>query len=94
MTTITETCACGATFHYVGTSPLMATDAWREGHKHAESVGICGDQPPLPDNFPKHLPSPHCALKAGHGGMHGGGDGAHWREIANPTTTEPEGGER
>jgi hypothetical protein len=88
-TTITETCSCGATLRYVGSHPRSAADEWRRGHKHAESVGICGHRP---DRFPKHLSPPWCVLKAGHAGMHGDGDGAHW--TAHPTTTEPEGGER
>lgn len=42
---------------------------------------ICGDRPKVA-GFPEHLPTPYCALKAGHAGMHGDGEGAHW-------TTDP-----
>jgi hypothetical protein len=93
--TITETCACGAVF---AASDRWASDArkaaaeWREGHKHAEAVGICGDRPAMPDGFPSSLPSPYCALKAGHAGMHGDGDGAHWgRSGPEPATRAPQG---
>jgi hypothetical protein len=92
MTTITETCSCGATLRYVGSHPRSAADEWRRGHKHAESVGICGHRPPELRIGGTSLRRPHCVLKAGHAGMHGDGDGAHW--TAHPTTTEPEGGER
>jgi hypothetical protein len=86
--TVTETCACGATFaasdHWASDARKAAAE-WREGHKHAEAVGICGHRPEPLGGFPKHLPRPYCVLKAGHEGMHGGGDGAHWG------TTTPSG---
>jgi hypothetical protein len=78
MTTIIETCSCGATFRYVGSHPRSAADEWRRGHKHAESVGICGNRLTAPAGFPAGPTAPYCALKAGHAGMHGDGDGAHW----------------
>lgn len=80
MTTLTETCACGATFTTTAsTSAAVDYSAakWREGHKHVEGVGICGDAPEVA-GFPDHLPRPICHLKAGHAGMHGDGEGAHW----------------
>ncbi len=32
--TIHETCACGAEFDYMGSSPMLAASRWREGHQH------------------------------------------------------------
>lgn len=85
---ITESCACGATFEAIGPDYQVGSlgdraAEWRAGHKHAESVGICGTPSPriaragVPDEW-----SPLCDLKAGHPGMHhacwpDGGEG-HW----------------
>ena len=84
MTTINETCACGATFritsHY-SSDAKHAADDWREGHKHAESVGICGHRPPPLMLDGLELMRPHCVLKAGHAGMHGDDNGGHWTEV-------------
>lgn len=86
MTTLTETCACGATFTTTAsTSAAVDYSAakWREGHKHVESVGICGDAPEVA-GFPDHLPRPICHL------MHGDGEGGHWtRAPENGPETAP-----
>jgi hypothetical protein len=83
--TVEETCSCGATFRYVGPYPSRAAKEWREGHRHAASVGICGDTPErpgdrlMPGDWP--VPRPFCQLKAGHAGMHSDGEG-HWTSTA------------
>lgn len=46
--TVHETCSCGATFAYEGEQPLAAAADFRRNHRHAESVGICGDMAPPP----------------------------------------------
>lgn len=86
MPVITETCGCGATFTATTTYSDQARTAasqWREEHKHAESVGICGHRPKWAG--PAHIPIPHCVLKAGHAGLHGDGDGAHWTHPTEET---------
>lgn len=90
--TINETCSCGATFTTV-TGNSGAADAsarrWREQHKHAESVGICGDQPPAWRADGVELPRFHCVLKAGHAGMHADAEGGSWRyELGAQMPTE------
>lgn len=83
MSTITETCSCGAsiTCQATYTSDVRkVAEEWRESHKHAESVGICGDQPQPLHGRPEHIARP-CVLKAGHTGAHGDGEGAHWQEV-------------
>lgn len=97
--TITEECSCGGRFAITAdgllpTTARKAVESWRGTHRHAESVGICGDRPKVA-GFPEHLPTPYCALKAGHAGMHGDGDGAHWTTdptiAADRCATDPEG---
>lgn len=91
--TIAETCGCGATFTATAEHPSdarLAATHWREEHKHAESVGICGDRPKVA-GFPDHLPRPYCVLKAGHAGMHGDGDGGHWTPTTTAQTAEGSG---
>lgn len=88
MSTITETCSCGATFTVTTTYSREARNVateWREEHKHAESVGICGDRPPPLRLGSQEIPPPHCVLKAGHAGLHGDGDGAHWSHPTEET---------
>jgi hypothetical protein len=94
-TTISETCGCGANVTVVAPysdQARRAASEWREGHKHAESVGACGDRLAgfvgQPDLF--------CILKAGHRGAHSDGEG-HWmhaHEQSAPTAAgEGERGE-
>lgn len=87
--TIDEACPCGAKLRWSGDSSCAETamKRFREGHRHAESAGICGDRP-----APSHMPGgetdwPWCELKAGHTGAHTDGDGRHWMK------TNPEGAE-
>ena len=82
MSAITETCACGATFtasDRIAVSVRYAADDWRKNHKHAESVGICGDSPKM--TGPEGFRRPFCVLKAGHAGMHDDGEGSSWGRI-------------
>jgi hypothetical protein len=89
-TTATETCACGATFTITAWPPYVVRELkdWREGHRHAESVGICGDKAPLiiPDG--SDIAPMYCDLKAGHDGAHSDGQ-SHWSrtEGAESDTT-------
>jgi hypothetical protein len=95
-TTINETCGCGASVTVVAPYSDQARRAageWREGHKHAESAGICGDRL---SGFLDREPPLFCNLKAGHAGAHSDGEG-HWQhahEQDAPTTAgEGERGE-
>ncbi|HET7386911.1 MAG TPA: hypothetical protein VFJ19_09650 [Nocardioidaceae bacterium] len=90
MSTISEKCACGAEFNAssrYNSEVKHAASEWREEHKHAESVGICGNQPAW--QGPKHIPIPYCVLKAGHEGAHGDGEGSHWWRTATDPTPDP-----
>lgn len=81
---ITETCSCGATLAISNDSGPMASllaKRWREGHKHAEGVGICGDRAPVVIGPDGPRPQPWCELKAGHPGAHSDGEG-HWMHEA------------
>lgn len=96
-TTISETCACGATFNVTtqyGEVARNAATRWRDEHKHAESVGICGDMPPFMLGNPAQFPT--CELKFGHTGAHSG-NGEHWWRIdddkAHTTAGEGERGD-
>lgn len=86
--TITERCGCGAEFTYRGGSPCRAAREWREGHKHAESVGICGDRPPPIKVGDHELSRPYCVLRAGHEGMHADDNGGHWRYAAHESAQD------
>jgi hypothetical protein len=93
-TTISEKCACGASVTVTTTysdQARRAVDEWREGHKHAESVGICGDMPPFMLGNPAQFPT--CELKFGHTGAHGG-NGEHWWRIDDDAPTTAGEGER
>lgn len=84
---ITETCSCGATFTASASTSAMldySAKKWRDSHKHAESVGICGEQPPPLITGGIEIDRSHCALKAGHAGMHGDGHGGHWSRPRAP----------
>lgn len=88
---LTEACSCGATFTYAiadihAGSAADAVDAWRRGHQHAESVGICGVVAPTigPGDYWK----PWCSLKADHAGMHGDDDGNHWTTRPSSEASE------
>lgn len=94
MTTVTETCACGATF--TTTTPRAsdghyAARRWREEHQHAESVGICGERPPPLMLDGHELARPHCVLKAGHTGLHADGRDGHWSRRPKITNHRAEG---
>lgn len=80
-TTISETCACGATFKVTAQWSSDASknvQRWREDHRHAESVGICGDRPPPLMLGDVEVATTYCELKAGHTGMHADHHGGHW----------------
>lgn len=80
-TTITETCGCGATFRVTAWAPHASSAArdWRGGHRHAESVGICGHRAPLVIPEGSEVAPMFCDLKAGHEGAHSGGE-CHWHK--------------
>lgn len=68
MTTIHETCGCGATFDYQGASPIAASNAWRKEHRCSLiEPGVCFDDPGVTWPNGDH---PHCELRAGHAGAH------------------------
>lgn len=90
--TITETCSCGASIAVTDSSSSYAQSEsrrWRTEHKHAESVGICGDEAPLVIPKGSDMPPMYCDLKSGHTGAHSDGSG-HWiRDTHKPPADEP-----
>ena len=87
-TTISETCGCGATFsvtaRYANEAGTRVSE-WRREHKHAESVGICGDRL---RGFLDREPPLFCNLMAGHIGAHSDGE-AHWQQTVPAILPRP-----
>ncbi len=68
MSTVHETCACGATFDYDGTQATTMTGRWRKEHRCTiPEAGSCFHDPGVTWPNGDH---PRCELRAGHTGAH------------------------